>query len=170
MRGAWLVWIAAASGCTTWCDCGGPQDTVMRRLLDPASRILACGDLEAFVVDPTDTAMLRIALAHPLEDAAGAETRSELTLPDATASVQIEEGSDLSAGACDDVVEEPGPDVVIVWEAAAGALTVDLRPSDDGDRADLTLEDCTFDTADGAEFSSNRAVHLLNLAVGWFPG
>jgi hypothetical protein len=125
-----------------------------------------CADLRAYASNEENTILLSVVLDGPIEAGAG---HTVIELPDPTAEVVVELGSRIADAVCTDVIVNGGPQVRETWAAVSGTLTVDVRPNNGDDRADLVLEGAVFESPDGEQVEAGT-VSWTDLSVGWFPG
>lgn len=96
-------------------------------------------------------------------------------LPDAAVELRVEQGERLTVDTCDDVMDNPGPEVARTWTATAGTATLSFEPTytetcaSDTTPATLTLTDVTFTADDGAGEVVVPTL-VLTTNVGWLPG
>jgi hypothetical protein len=128
-----------------------------------------CADVVAYAVDDEDSVLLQVALDGPLAAAPREPATTVYTQPDVAASVAVTVGTNVSDAVCDDVIEDGGPTVTETWTAVAGTVTIDIRPDDADDRADVTIENVVLESLDGDRVIVDR-FEWTDLAVGWFPG
>lgn len=133
-----------------------------------------CGDVYFYAFDADDTMLLEV-MADGLiaaAQAAGEPTTTVYTLPDADLQVQVEVGSRISDAACDDLIENGGPQVAVVYAAVSGTATITVRPGDDldGARADLQLTDVVFEPEGGGEAVTLESFEITDVSVGWYAG
>ena len=165
MRARLLI-LLMALGCGL--DLLGPE--FERRL----THFSGCGDVIFFAVDADDELMVTFR-AEGLVAAAragGTETTTVVELPSDDVELVVGQGSRISDGTCDDVLENGGPRVRRSWTGISGTATVRIRPleaSIDGGRGDLELEDVVFTSEDGDEVTLDR-LEWADISVGWRPG
>jgi hypothetical protein len=137
------------------------------------AHLSGCADLVFFAVDSDDELMLSFVAEGLVAGArsAGAVTVTLFSLPDAGATLKLEQGSRISDAMCDDVIENNGPQVSRTWTATAGTATVTVRPdaTQESARADLLLQDVVFERGEGERVTLER-LEWSDVSVGWFPG
>jgi hypothetical protein len=130
-----------------------------------------CADLYAFATNDDDTILLEVQLDKPLDGAGGVPETFEVTLPDPFAEISVDVGSRISDAACDDLIENGGPQVRETWTAISGSLTAEVRPGDETTQsaADVTLTDIVFESPDGEQVTL-ESFSWTELTIGWFAG
>ena len=127
-----------------------------------------CADLYVFAVDDADEVILEVRFDGPIAAAGGASTEDEFTLPDPTVDITVKVGNKVSDAACDDVIENGGPQIDDVWEAVSGVVNLTIEAGDTP-VGDVTLEDVVFESPDGEQVTV-EAFDWEDISVGWFPG
>lgn len=155
--------------------CAGPglEDGFLAEL----TRTGGCGDVFAFATDPAAERILEIHGDGWIADALdGGPTTLDLDLSTAPAdevTVEVRTGSRVDDAACDDVIENGGPQIDRTYVAVAGRLQVALTLGDtpEATTLDLQLSDLVVEPAEGGDAVEAGAVlSLEGLTVGWFAG
>lgn len=128
-----------------------------------------CGDVFAYAVDAGDEVMLTVHLDGPIAASENEPVTLELTLPDPSAEVKVERGSQISDAICDDVIENGGPRVDETWTAVSGTVTADVEVGEHTTLTDVTLEDVVFENEAGEEVTV-ETFEWTEISVGWLPG
>ena len=161
---SWLPLLAAA--------CGPP---VPPDLDEALSRRGGCSDLVVFAVDEEDRWLLTVEvddLVASARETGQDELRETLTLPAERGRAALERGSKVSDAICDDVIENGGPRVDMVWLGVGGDISVTIRRvgEDDAFEADVSVENLVLDQEDGPEQIEVQSLIWSDIAVGWLPG
>jgi hypothetical protein len=130
-----------------------------------------CADLYAFAADEDDTILLEVQLDKPLDGAGAVPETFDITLPDSFALITVDVGSRVSDAACDDLIENGGPQVRETWTAISGSLLAEVRPGDEVAQpsADVTLTDIVLESPSGEQVTL-ESFSWTELTVGWFAG
>lgn len=163
MRHGWIAVALLAGGC----EFGVPS--LADGFEADLTELVGCGDLQAYAVDAEDEVMVHVQLDGPIAAANGVATETVIPLPDPSTVVEVELGSALSDAACDDVIENDGPQVAVTWKAVSGTVTVAVRPDPNDDRADVILEDVVFESPTGEQVTV-EVLEWTDLSVGWLAG
>jgi len=151
------------------CDLGGtPQlgDDVEDTLTNEGG----CADLYVFAVDDADEVILEIRFDGPIAAAGGSTSiEQDFTLPDPTIDATIKVGEKVSDAACDDVIENGGPQIDETWEAVSGTVHLVIEVGEHTTLSDVTLENVVFESED-AEQVTVEAFDWVDVGVGWYPG
>lgn len=184
MRGLRLclaVGVAACSGGDSGGDGGdGTADT------DPGgstleegweatlTRVGGCSDLLVYAVNESDTIMLTVQFARPLQGAGFVDMTDERDLPNPNAAVTVASGERVSDLTCDDVVEGAGSVLIGGWAGGEGhlSLVVDYDESDTSalPLADVTITGVRLRPTDGSEAVEMDDFAWTDVTVGWEPG
>jgi hypothetical protein len=135
-----------------------------------------CGDVFLYAANVDDTIMLSFQAADVVAAAGDAAKKQvvELAFPDEGVVLVVEQGTKVSDAACDDVIENGGPDVTKTWTATSGTGTLAITPTFDKSgnlqtaAAVLELSDIDFEDDAGEQ----TTLTSMNIAaqVGWYPG
>ena len=139
---------------------------------DTLTREDGCADLYVFAVDDADEVILEVRFDAPIAAAGSGATEDDFTLPDPAVDITVSVGKKVSDAACDDVIENGGPQIDEEWVAVSGVVNLVIEKDavdDDTPLSDVTLEDVVFESESGEQVTV-EAFDWEDISVGWFPG
>lgn len=145
---------------------------------DPAvlTQDRGCGDVTLYATDADDTWLLLFATTDAPAEAAHAEGATQelsYTLPDAAVTVELQWGTKLAGGVCNDTPPEGSVDAVYTATQGSADLTVVPmgmpEPWEVPANASLVLSDLVLEDPSGETITID-GYEFVDVFVGWFPG
>jgi hypothetical protein len=151
------------------CDLGGSPE-LADDFEDTLTTEGGCADLYVFAVDEADEVILEVRFDGVIDEATyGQAFEQDFTLPDPMIEAAVQVGEKVSDAACDDVIENGGPQIDETWQAVSGTVHLAIEIGEHTTLSDVTLEDVVFESEDGEQVTV-EAFDWVDVGVGWFPG